>query len=571
MKTPFLKLLSLLAAILVLVLSSSSVLAQDEPIYSNWSLWVGGHYTGLDDYYKKTAEFSRAKDEAMPEASLRYFGYKGEASWDLFAHFYDPDRMQFDLSGRSKDVFSGKISYQSFFRQRQTDLLENLMAREAVNQENTPGGKMVTYEHDIPPSETDYGYTRHELKTDIEVKVPGSAELVLRAFHRSILKDGEDQRVASMHCSSCHQESKSAKVDQQSHMVSAGAEATTGPVFLSYLGSYRTFKSEAPQTEAFYDAAQHPVSGDPMDFPERVIFQDSTVAFGQIPDNEKMAHTLKAKTRMGKSEILGSFTHSQAKNKSAGLEVSGNGGALKYVLSPNVKTRVIAQASFNRIENDEVEVNLPTWRASSSDATDFDYVRYSNLTRTVLKGSARFIYQPDRKYRLSVSAGYEGTERNDYPSHDAKEKTTKLQATIGGKYRPSSRFWGRFEYTFENTQNPVPYNPLFERSGENEPVTFYYFEREDLRYGDVTNQPTNEHQVDLSLNMLPNQKVNLSAGLKASLQTNSDNTNLDFQRTSIQPQVSATLSPDPRWQLFASAGYQWDKSNGLATVAMMDG
>ena len=92
-----------------------------------------------------------------------------------------------------------------------------------------------------------------------------------------------------------------------------------------------------------------------------------------------------------------------------------------------------------------------------------------------------------------------------------------------------------------------------------------------MRYGDVTNQPTNEHQVDLSLNMLPNRKVNLSAGLKASLQTNSDNTNLDFQRTSIQPQVSATLSPDPRWQLFASAGYQWDKSNGLATVAMMDG
>ena len=443
------------------------------------------------------------------------------------------------------------------------------MAREAVDQQNKAGGKMFTYEHEISPSETDYGYTRHELKTDIEVKVPGSAELVLRAFHRSILEDGDEQKVVSTHCSSCHMVSKSVEVDRRSHNVSAGAEATAGPVFFSYLGSYRTFKSEAPQPEALYDEAQHPVSGDPVDFAQRVIFHDSTVAFGQISDNEKMAHTLKVRTQMGKSEILGSFTHSQAKNKSAGIQVNGNGGALKYVLTPNVKARVILQASLARVENDEVKVDLPAWRGG--DPGQFDYIRYSSLTRTVAKGSATFVYQPNRKYRVSVSAGYEGTERDDYPVFEAKEKTNKLQASVGGKYRPHSRFWGRFKYTFENTENPAPYNQLFESPGQNQATTLYYFQREDLRYGNVTNQPTNEHQLDLSLNFRPDRKVSLSAGLKANLQTNSDNTNLDFERTSIQPQASATLSPDPRWQLFASAGYQSDKSNGLAAVAMMDG
>ncbi len=569
MKRPFLKLLSLSAVALVLVLSSSPVLSQDEPAYSSWSLWLGGHYTGLEDYYKKVAEFDRGVEGAMPEASLRYFGYKGSDNWDLFAHFYDPKRMQLDLSGRSKDIFSGKVSYKSFFRQRQTDLLENLVAREAVDQQNTPGAKMFTYEHDIPPSETDYGYTRHELKTELEVKVPGSAELVLRAFHRSILEEGDDQKVVSMHCSSCHMESKSVEVDRRSHTVSAGAEATTGPVFFSYLGSYRTFKSEAPQPEALYDKAQHPVTGDPMDFAERVIFQDTMVAFGQIPENEKMAHTLKVKTQMGKSQILGSFTHSQAKNKSAGIEANGNGGTLKYVVTPNLKTRLIVQASLARVDNDEVKVDVPAWRGG--DPNQFDYVRYSNLTRTMAKGSATFVYQPDRRYRLLLSAGYESTERDDYPYFEAKEKTNQLQASVGGMYRPSSRFWGRFKYTFENTENPAPYNQLFERSGETETAPFYYFEREDLRYGDVTNQPTNEHQLDLSLNFRPDGKVSLSAGLKASQQTNSDNANFDFERTSIQPQASATFSPDPRWQLFAGASYYSDKSNGLAAVAMMDG
>ena len=105
MKTPFLKSLSPVAAMLVLVLSSSTVLSQDEPVYSNWSLWLGAHYSGWEDYYKKTAEFDRAEEGGMPEASVRYFGYKGSDSWDLFAHYYDPKRMQLDLSGRSKDIF----------------------------------------------------------------------------------------------------------------------------------------------------------------------------------------------------------------------------------------------------------------------------------------------------------------------------------------------------------------------------------------------------------------------------------------------------------------------------------
>ncbi len=569
MKTPSLKCFFLLAAITIVTLSSSVALSQDEPTYSEWSLWLGGHYTGLEDYYKKVAEFDRGKEGAMPEASLSYFGYKGDRSLNLFAHYYDPKKMWLDLSGKAKDVFSGKVSYHSFFRQRQTDLLENLMAREAVDQQNKPGGKMFTYEHETPPSETDYGYTRHELKTDFQVKVPGSAELVLRAFHRSILEDGEDQKVVSMHCSSCHMVSKSVEVDRRTHTVSAGAEANAGPVFVSYLGSYRIFKSEAPQPEAYYDSAQHPVSGEPKVFPGMVFFHDSVVAFGQISDNEKMAHTLKAKTQVGKGEILGSFTHTQAKNKSAGIEVNGNGGTLKYVFSPNMKARFIAQASLARIENDEVMVDAPAWLGGDPD--QFDYVRYSSLTRTVAKGSAIFTYQPDRKYRVSISAGYEGIQRDDYPYYEAKEMTTKIKASVGGKYRPSSKFWGRFKYSFENTKNPAPYNQLFEKSAKNEEANYYYYEREDIRYGDVTNRPTNQHDADVTLNFRPDLKVSLSMNLKASLETNDENTNLDYERIMLKPQLSATLSPDPRWELFGNVSYNRDKSTGLITVAMMDG
>ena len=568
-----------MTAISILPFFSSLAISQEEPTSSIWSLWLGGHYTGYEDFYKKVGEFDRGEKEAMPELSLSYSGYKGEQSWDFFGHYYDPKRIFFDLSGRSKGIFSGKVSYRSSYRQRATDLLENLMAREALDQKNTPGGKMFTYEHEDP--DADFGYTRHEVKSDIQVKVPGSAKLKIKAFHRSILEKGNDQKVASMHCSSCHMVSKSAEVDRRTHTISAGAEATAGPVLFSYLGSYRTFKSEAPTLVVFYDTAQHPVNGTMLDeFGTRMIFNGEEVPFGQIPETEKMAHTLKVETDMGKNgDILGSFSNSQAKNKSAGLEIKSNSGSLKYVVSPSQKTKIVALASLARIESDEAQIDLPLWREGlTGGGQDFSWTRYSNLNRTVAKGSAEFIYQPNRKYRVFLSAGYEGTERDDYPYFEAKGKTTKLKASLGGKYRPNSKFWGQAKYTFENIDDPFsPYEQMFEKAGKDvlekleDNTWYYYFQRDDLRYGSVTNQPSNLHGVELKLNLMPNHKANFSAALKASLGTNNDTDSLDFERTQLVPQVSANFVPTPKWNLFSSLGYMYEKSNGLAAVAMMDG
>jgi len=100
---------------------------------------------------------------------------------------------------------------------------------------------------------------------------------------------------------------------------------------------------------------------------------------------------------------------------------------------------------------------------------------------------------------------------------------------------------------------------------------YYYFQRDDLRYGSVTNQPSNVHSVELNLNFRPDRRASLSAGLKASLGTNPDTDSLDFERTQLQPQLSASFAPTPMWNLFGSLAYMYDKSNGLAAVAMMDG
>ena len=579
MKRPFLRSLFILSVALGLPIFSLLAFSQEEPGYSVWSLWLGSHYTGYEDFSKKVGEFDRGKEEAVPEISLSFSGYQGDKSLDFFGHYYDPKRISFSLAGKSKDILSGLVSYRSFYRQRATDLLENLMAREAVNQENKAGGKMFTYEHEVP--DADFGYTRHEIKSDFQVKIPGSIMLKIIAAHRSILEKGDDQKVVSMHCSSCHMVSKSVKVDRRTHTASAGIEVNPGPLFLSYMGSFRSFKSEAPSPEAFYDTAQHPVNGSLIEeFGSRTVFDGEVVDFGTIPETQKMSHTVKVGADVGKkSEILGSFTYSQAKNVSAGIKTKGNSGNLKYVFRPNLKTKIIALASLSRVENDEVLITLPSWRDGlAGGGQDFDWTRYSNLTRTVAKGSAQFTYQPSRKYRVFLSAGYEGTKRDDYPYFEEEGKTTKLRLSIGGKYRPNLRFSGRFKYFFENTDDPFsPYEQMFERAGKTALDTlpgntkYYYFQRDELRYGSITNQPTNLHGVELNLNFRPNHKVSFSTGLKASLGTNSDTDSLDFERTRLQPQVSANFAPTAKWNLFSNLTYIYEKSNGLAAVAMMDG
>lgn len=552
---------------------------QEETDHSVWKLWLGGRYTGYEDFSKKVGEFERGREGIFQEMALDYSTFSGENSMDFSGRYYDPWKFSVNARGQSKGIFNASLSYRSFYRQRETDLLENLMAREAVDQSNKPGGKMFTYEHEDP--QADFGYTRREILSHYQVKVPGSANMKFYADHRAIYAEGVDQKIISMHCSSCHMAARCVKVDRQTHTVSAGFEADPGPLSFSYEGNYRTFESKVPTEQAFYDVAEHPTDTTKGgDFGTRTIFDGEVVEFGEIPKTRKMSHTARIKVDIGtKSEVFGSFTHSQGKNVSSDLESRGNSGSLKYVFKPNMKTRILALASLARVEADEVLIDLPLWREGfAGGGQDFDWTRYSSLSRTVARGFAEYTLQPSRAFRFNLSAGYDETKRDDYPYYEADWKTTRLTLSAGGKYRPGLKFSGRMKYTFQNIDTPFStYKQFFERSGADELTleegnsNYYYYQRDALRYGSLTNQPSNVHGIDSYVTLRPSRKANFSAGLKASLGTNDDTDSLDYERTMIQPTFSMNLTPAPNWNFFSNIGYIYNKSNGLAAVAMMDG
>jgi hypothetical protein len=547
--------------------------------FSTWSLWVGGHYTGFEHYYKKVGEFDRGKEEAMPEVALKYSGYRGQESFYISGNFYDPQRMSLHLEGSSKNIVSAQVSYKSSRRQRGTDLLGNLTAREATDRTaSTPGGKMVTHEDTAP--DADFGYTRHQIESHFQVKVPGASGVRFWVTHRALLEEGEEQKVVSMHCSSCHLVSTSASVDRRTHTVNTGVEGQAGPFLLSYEFSYRNFRSEVITSEAFYDTAQHPVNGGSLDeFGARVNFSGEVVPFGQYADIQKLAHTIKARTEVGRGQLLSGFTNSTVENQTVDLKAKGNHGSLKFVYPLSGKIKMVAAASLGKIENDEVFVDLATWREGlTGGGQSFDYTRYSSLTRTEGKTSLELLYQPSRRYRFSILGGYEGITRDDYPEFGAEEITTKLKFQMGARYRPSLKFTGQLKYSFESIDTPFsPSGRMFEASGNSvltplaNNTQVFYFQRDSIRYGDVTNQPASIHGVEVSLSFKPTQKFSFSPGLKVGRETNSGNENLDFKRTKFQPHFSVNLSPNASWNFFGDYTYLFDKSNGLAVVPMMDG
>ena len=580
-------------AILLLGLLVGSAGAQNSTI---WSLWLGTHYTGFNDYYYKVAEFDRGVEGVMPdgmwEFQFNYLRRTATGNWGVQGWFYDPKRMNFTLEGTSLNLFRAKVSYSSFYRQWQRDLMNNLVVREAKDREGSaPGGKMITHNDNFP--DQDYGFQRQQITTDVDFYIPGMKNVKLFVNHRSILEKGTEQHFQTMHCWSCHVESHVVDLDRQTHSVSAGIEAKVANFLLTYQANYRQYQSNVGPIEALYDSAAHPVRGtkwtDPntgqvknyfVEFGSREIFTGESVPIVVPEKLNKLVHKVKVKGNFGRARLLAMYANSTTKNAEQDLNMTGNQASARLDFLVAKGNRLVARAGYNRFENDSVFINIPPWREGRPGGGQvMAWTRYSNLTRTELLGSLEYIFQPNTKYRLSLLAGYNSRERDDYPYKGAMDKTSKIRVQGSLRYRPGMKFTGNLKLYYDMIDNPfAPYKHMFERSGREANLSplpdnsfVYYFQRDALRYGDITMLPTNAIGLKLDLSFHPTEALQLTAGLNMNMGTNADESELSFKQTSYQPKFGFNFMLGDKFDFFGSYSYLYRTQNGIAAVAMMDG
>ena len=562
--------------------------AQDSEPVQNYSVWVGSHYTSLSDYAKKIGEYNLGNDEFLPEFKGIYQYRDADKLIMVNGHYFDHKNIDGTVTGIFGDRVRGEVYYRSMIRQEGQDLLENMAAREKTAAGGA-GGKILT--HEIQDFGADYNTHRYEAGADVNILLSRKNNIRMMVAHRSIFKKGEEQKVASNHCFSCHLTSRTMDVDRQTHQFQTGIQADISDFTVGYQFGFRYFDSKAEDVTMYYDNAQHPVSGaNEEEFASRLNFEDTTLAYGTYPETEKMSHKLRFKGDIGKGRFSSSIGYSKAKNKGTELEADAWTGAANYTMPLSKRTRLIAKVAGTRLTADDPFIDLAEYRegrdGTNTDAaiTNFDFVRYSSLDRADARVSAEVISRVSPRATLSVLAGYNHIDRYDYPTIDEHYKTNKFYGQAKLRYRKGLRYSNMIKYRFEKTSDPFrSFRGLFEQAGRNvlEPdVTpggtfggylFSYYLREDLRYQNITTQPTDAHIFEFSSTYRPTMKTNIMFGIKGQYDKNGDLDSLDVKHLSLRPHATVTLNPNPKWSVLTGYTFGYYKSRGPITVALFDG
>ena len=560
--------------LLVLLVSGLAFAQETEDSYS---LWLGGHYTDFSDYTQKVGEFNKGEDEAWPEFQINYLSRGGHGIFYLDGHFYDDENIYGRVRTVSGDTWKGTFTYRSLVKWEGADLMDNLQAREWLS--GSFGGKYVTHEQLTPDAE--YKTHRQEILSDMEVLLSKKNNVKLMVSHRTILQKGHEEAQSVTHCFNCHITTQAAKVDKRTHHIEAGIQADVKDMTVGYKFGYRLFESAAPEVYAYYDAARHPVNGGSgAEFSPRQIYDDTSVALSPYPKTEKMSHKVRMKTDVGKGKLASSVTYYRAENKNTQLVSDGWSGAAKFTAPLSPRSRLIITASGARLWNDEVVVDLPIFRDGRSGYNgDFDYTRYSSLDRRNLSASAQLIHRLNLKMTLSAKAGYDQIKRYQYPVLDNDESTGKFYGEVKMNYTKGLKYSTRVKYRFESISNPFTSGRgLFESRGRGvlEPLGWpnqfvYYFQREDLRYQDITTEPTQVHAFEWQSNWKPQPDVTVTVGLKGSYDKNTDLDSLDVNHFALRPNLSLTYMPSGKATLTAGYTFNSVKSRGPVAVALFDG
>ena len=551
--------------------------ADTETAQDQYSLWIGSHYTDFSDYAKKVGEYNLGNSELLPEFRFSHYALREGGVFRLDAHYYDDQNILGRLQTAAGDRFSGLFQFRSLTKQTGQDNLSNLEVREWLS--TVPGGKIVT--HEILDPNADYNTNRQELLGRISVLLSRSNNLRLMAAHRSILERGTEQSTSSSHCFSCHITSQGVDVDRRTHQFETGVQGDFGKYTVGYQFGYRHFSSKEPDPYAVYDRAVNPVNGTSgPEFDSRLVYADTVAAYGAAPKTEKLSHKVRVKGAVGKGYFTGTAGFTHVTNKRVDLSTDALSGSATYSVPLAAHTRMIARGSAVRQRSDDPFIDLPTYRAGRpGPQVSFDYTRWSSLDRSDLKGSLELIRKLNPRLTMSLLAGYNRIARTNYPDAGTSYTTGTFTGQAKFRYRPASQTNMALSYRFRKSSDPFAnLNGLFEARGRDvlRPLVpgygfVFYFQREDLKYQNVSTLPTDYHEAELTASWTPSAKSTVTLLLKGIYDKNGDLDSLDVNHKAFQPNLNLTLVPNPKWTLAAGYTYNYDRSKQPVAVALFDG
>ena len=213
-------------------------------------------------------------------------------------------------------IFRFDASYQEFRHWLSHDQLDYMRATMKTDGQTYPVGggpnplgsaNPAVYSEDLVPDQ-DFFIIHKELEAEGEVVIPDLPNVTLKTGYRQEEREGIEQVFGMSHCSACHIEGSSKKIDETTKDITIGATGKFGMLTVDYEYLTRDFDDDSADTTRDYLLAAKPVDGLPTaDFASaRLLYdqQNGEIPYSSTPDSEKDSHTLKARYDLSKSSMI---------------------------------------------------------------------------------------------------------------------------------------------------------------------------------------------------------------------------------------------------------------------------
>ncbi|ACN14504.1 conserved hypothetical protein [Desulforapulum autotrophicum HRM2] len=555
----------------------------EDAVY-DFKIDVGYHYANDDESISKVGEYNILDHTSSgPDMDISGKVLKNDLFVDFSSRYYHDSDFNGRIKGDYKRIIEEDFSYSSFEHFLDHDNMSNLCGKTGavvVNHEDFNAGK-------------DYIIRRSEEKSDTTINLPFSPGTDIHFSYRRQRREGLRQAMTMSHCGTCHVTSNSREINEETEDYKAGFSKKFSIFTLAYDYFHREFTEHGAPPTNTYDDPTHPGgSGDIFD--DRIQYGDDTLVYDLVPSMKKNMHTAKLNALLpANTNFFASYVFSNTENKDADLETDTTTATIKVTNQFFPGWRLSGHFKYQDIDNDDVFVDVTepvsteglnsgyTWYLHNPtldyNSFDPDYIRESALSRKVTTLGFDARYQVLKKTSLIFGYERETVDRKYYAvTEDGDTESTTDTYKLSMTTRPCRGVKLRLGYQRADTDNPFN---LVNGACESDFITdsggafngTQYWERQNERIGDLSNQPTLAQEISGDMTWSAFRNFSVTANYRFIDKENDETDVSDWQSQSHIPSISITYVPLPKIDFNVSYIFDRTKTETLANIPVFDG
>lgn len=611
-------------ALICLLVTISLSYAEDKSF--SGSIKVGGSAVDLKDSATLVSEYSKEnKNDINPLVEIKGT-YDKDAYIDFKARYIHPENQYYKLKFDGNRVFRFETDYQRFFHITSKDNLNNLWAHAGIDNPNDSDnfaepmfnpnialrnqiGSATVYNTDRSTLKS-YGKSISEWANKLLVNLPGLNGITFGVNSKLLERKGFDHSTVTAHCSSCHITGYDKKIDEKTTTINPFIDGKLGKASFNFSINSREFTNNVEQS-FLYDRSGSPLTKTGNPFSDRILF-DNTEGYLPAnidPDSSKLTKSIKFRYDFSKNAnlIITGLT-SDNRNKSTDgsydflrgkydkvLESENKSIDLKYHRKINKDLTFNMKAYYKNQDSDDVYVKIYTIPRTLTFTRQSGFPNYSSFMRHSLYNrdeyglSADVNYKVNKQLSLFAMLGFDKIERDNAHEYEVTEDTKKYTLKLGANYKPSSTLKTKLAYKYTKIDDPFIYFKAgcaeeFKRlDSSNNPVYYDVTNNKysldalygpmvyDRRKAGMSIEPTGEHNIDLTLNYLPSEKMFIDLSGKYKDAKNSDLATYDWKRKIYSANANLNYSVNQDLMLYVGYNYLREKYDSILCASYYDG